>query len=175
MPLVLCPLPLPGQSEGCKGGHSENVNSVIAEASDWSPNCPDAAGSEVADNQPDEEGHEIPVGSAATEFQDQCFGEPTYHEGEPKVVHGVTYCQGVTCMMQREGTDSQPNCPQAPNDSCSNQHGNTAWVENLLRRLKPTCQLIEGFPTDPSLKPDAPRCRPFSVADMQVRPIGHRD
>jgi len=31
-------------------GLSENVNSVIAEASDRSPNCPDAAGSEVADN-----------------------------------------------------------------------------------------------------------------------------
>ena len=70
---------------------SENVNAVVAKASHRSPNRPDAPCCEIADDQPDEERHEVPVGSTAAEFQNQRLCKPTCHEGEPKVVHGVTH------------------------------------------------------------------------------------
>jgi len=115
------------------------------------------------------------MGSATAELQNQRLRQPTDAKGEPEVVHGITDCQSVTCMVQWEGADRQPNCPQAPDDACADEHGDAAGVEDLLGRLQPTRQLIEGFPSDPRLEADAFRRRPFPIANMQVRPVGHRD
>ncbi len=76
--------------KGWKGGRSKDVDAVVAEASHGTPNRPEAASGEVADDQADEEREKLAMGSATAELQNQRLRQPTDAKGEPEVVHGVT-------------------------------------------------------------------------------------
>lgn len=47
---------------------SKNIDAIVAEAADGTPNCPNAPSCEIADDETDEEGHELPMGTAPAEL-----------------------------------------------------------------------------------------------------------